>query len=150
MTIFWISGDNILWCPTDHRCLLWFMCSRYGSVMKNKKRSSDLASTTKGHASKSQKTQPSYIFPSKYTKNHMTEIFWKTSIDINRFGSNYHVICQASRDTVDQSLEFFYRCKYCMVPKSQNFFKYRKMFFQVILEIKTNFHVISPQNGYIH
>ena len=35
-----------------------------------------------------------------------------------------------------------------MMPKSQNYFEYRIMFFEVcILEIKTNFHVISSQNG---
>ena len=34
------------------------------------------------------------------------------------------------------------------MPKSQNYFEYRIMFFEVcILEIKTNFHMISSQNG---
>ena len=32
--IFWISGDNILWSPADHMCLLWFLCSWWGSVME--------------------------------------------------------------------------------------------------------------------
>ena len=35
---FLISGDNILWCLTDHMHLLWFLCSRYGSVMKKKEK----------------------------------------------------------------------------------------------------------------
>ena len=34
-----ISGDNILWCPTNHMLFLWFLCSRYGSVMKKVKKS---------------------------------------------------------------------------------------------------------------
>ena len=63
MTIFWISGDSILSCPTDHMCLLWFVCSEV--YWKNKKRSCDLLGTTKSHALKSQKTPSSYIFVSK-------------------------------------------------------------------------------------
>ena len=34
MTIFWISRENILWCPIDHMCLYWLLCSTWGSVMK--------------------------------------------------------------------------------------------------------------------
>ena len=122
-----------------------------------------LVGTTKGHGSKSQKTQSSYIFASKYTqvpKDHMPEKkkkFWKTSIIINKFGSNCHAICQASRDTIDQSSDFFYKCNFSEViwhgAQITKLFwiNIKIMSFQVcILQTKTNFHVIFSKNGYIH
>ena len=105
------------------------------------------------------KTHASYIFASKYTEMPKRSqdrklIFWKTSIVINKFGSNCHVICQAPRDIVDQSSDFFYGCTFSEViwhGVQITFFQYRIMFSRVyILEIKTNFHVISIQNGDTH
>ena len=40
------------------------------------------------------------------------QIYWKTSIVINNFASNCHVICQASKGTVEQSSYFFYGCNF--------------------------------------
>ena len=62
-----ISGDNILWCPTDHMLLLWFLCSRCGSVMKKKK--------TKKHVISLALLEP-------MPWNHENAIFWHFLIEI--------------------------------------------------------------------
>ena len=48
------------------------------------------------------------VYPDAQKITHQKVNFWKNSIVVNKFGSNFHVICQSLRDTVDQSSDFFY------------------------------------------
>ena len=93
------------------------------------------------------------VYPDAQKITHQKVNFWKNSIVVNKFGSNFHVICQSLRDTVDQSSDFFYGSNFSEViwhsaQITKLFWIQNNVFSSMYTWKKKKFNVIYSQNGY--